>query len=150
MNKKSKIILFVIIAVVLIVITIAGATIGIYFSNKNGFITTVVTGKKDDWVYNGSNEENNTFSSIFSGNKNIQSSSGLMDTFTNVSPINPNVGNASISSVQSESTIGYSVGGSKNISNFRENIKNGYFPISTDITYNGLFYDYYFNKILSL
>ena len=43
------------------------------------------------------------------------------------------------------STIGLSVGGSKNIENFRENIKNGYFPISTDITYNGLFYDYYFN-----
>lgn len=44
----------------------------------------------------------------------------------------------------SESTVGLSVGGSKNIENFRENIKNGYFPISTDITYNGLFYDYYF------
>ena len=31
------------------------------------------------------------------------------------------------------------------INNFRENIKNGYFPISTDITYNGLFYDYIFD-----
>ena len=40
--------------------------------------------------------------------------------------------------------IGLSTGGAKDTNNFRENIKNGYFPISTDITYNGLFYDYYF------
>jgi hypothetical protein len=41
--------------------------------------------------------------------------------------------------------IGFSTGGAKDINNFRENIKNGYFPIYTDITYNGLFYDYYFD-----
>lgn len=43
------------------------------------------------------------------------------------------------------SNLGLSVGGAKDINNFRENIKNGYFPISTDITYNGLFYDYTFD-----
>ena len=41
--------------------------------------------------------------------------------------------------------IGFSIGGAKDINNLRENIKNGYFPIYTDITYNGLFYDYYFD-----
>ena len=41
--------------------------------------------------------------------------------------------------------IGFSTGGAKDISNFRENIKNSYFPIFTDLTYNGLFYDYYFD-----
>ena len=41
--------------------------------------------------------------------------------------------------------MGYSVGGAKDVENFRENIKNDYFPISTDITYNGLFYDYMFD-----
>ena len=53
------------------------------------------------------------------------------------------------SAVSSETTngrtIGFSTGGAKDINNFRENIKNGYFPISTDITYNGLFYDYTFD-----
>lgn len=44
-----------------------------------------------------------------------------------------------------KNSIGLSTGGAKDINNFRENIKNGYFPISTDITYNGLFYDYYFD-----
>ena len=41
--------------------------------------------------------------------------------------------------------MGFSTGGAKDTNNFRENIKNGYFPISTNITYNGLFYDYYFD-----
>jgi Ca-activated chloride channel family protein len=37
------------------------------------------------------------------------------------------------------------VGGSKDINNFRENIKNGYLPLPTDMTYEGLFYCYYFD-----
>jgi len=45
--------------------------------------------------------------------------------------------------------IGFSVGGAKDINNFRENIKNGYLPLETDITYEGLFYDYYFNTTLN-
>ena len=47
--------------------------------------------------------------------------------------------------MKSSNYMGFSVGGAKDIENFRENIKNGYFPISTDITYNGLFYDYMFD-----
>jgi len=42
-------------------------------------------------------------------------------------------------------TLGFSVGGAKDINNFRENIEWGYLPLVTDITYEGLFYDYYFN-----
>jgi Ca-activated chloride channel family protein len=41
--------------------------------------------------------------------------------------------------------LGFSTGGAKDINNFRENIKNNYLPIATDITYEGLFYDYYFD-----
>ncbi|HSD57269.1 MAG TPA: VWA domain-containing protein [Methanotrichaceae archaeon] len=43
------------------------------------------------------------------------------------------------------SSIGFSTGGAKDINNFRENIEQGYLPIPTDITYEGLFYDYYFD-----
>lgn len=42
-------------------------------------------------------------------------------------------------------SLGYSVGGAKDINNFRENIENDYLPLPTDITYEGLFYDYYFD-----
>ena len=47
--------------------------------------------------------------------------------------------------IDSANYLGFSVGGAKDIENFRENIENGYFPISTDITYNGIFYDYMFD-----
>ncbi|MFB3765474.1 MAG: VWA domain-containing protein [Methanotrichaceae archaeon] len=42
-------------------------------------------------------------------------------------------------------SIGFSTGGAKDINNFRENIKQNYLPLPTDITYEGLFYDYYFD-----
>ncbi|MEW6381725.1 MAG: VWA domain-containing protein [bacterium] len=45
----------------------------------------------------------------------------------------------------SSSSIGLSTGGAKDINNFRSNIKNGYLPIPSDVTYEGLFYDYYFD-----
>jgi Ca-activated chloride channel family protein len=41
--------------------------------------------------------------------------------------------------------IGFSTGGAKDIMNFRENIRNDYLPLPTDVTYEGLFYDYYFD-----
>jgi len=41
--------------------------------------------------------------------------------------------------------IGFSTGGAKDVNNFRENIKNNYLPLPTDITCEGLFYDYYFD-----
>ena len=44
-----------------------------------------------------------------------------------------------------QATIGLATGGAKDINNFRENITNGYLPLPTDITYEGLFYDYYFD-----
>ncbi len=71
----------------------------------------------------------------------VSKSSGLFSVNT--------ISSASLSmdSAQSvgSSNIGLSVGGAKDVENFRENIKDGYFPISTDITYNGLFYDYMFD-----
>jgi len=41
--------------------------------------------------------------------------------------------------------IGLAVGGAKDINNFRKNIENNFLPLPTDITYGGLFYDYYFD-----
>lgn len=42
-------------------------------------------------------------------------------------------------------SIGLSVGGAKDISNFRENIRNEFLPLPEDITYEGLFYEYFFD-----
>ncbi len=45
----------------------------------------------------------------------------------------------------SSGNIGLAAGGAKDIANFRENIRNNYLPLPTDVTYEGLFYDYYFD-----
>ncbi len=47
-------------------------------------------------------------------------------------------------SVQS---LGLSVGGAKDSNNFYENIKNGYIPKIDAITYEGTFYDHYFQTV---
>lgn len=41
--------------------------------------------------------------------------------------------------------LGLAAGGAKGVSNYRENIENNYLPLLTDITYEGLFYEYYFD-----
>jgi hypothetical protein len=41
--------------------------------------------------------------------------------------------------------IGFSVGGAKDVNNFRENIQNNYLPVITDLSYEGVFYDYFFD-----
>ena len=41
--------------------------------------------------------------------------------------------------------IGLATGGAKDVTNFRANIQHNYLPLPTDITYEGLFYDYYFD-----
>jgi Ca-activated chloride channel family protein len=46
---------------------------------------------------------------------------------------------------ESKDTIGFAVGGSKDVNNFRENIKHGYLPLPTDMTCEGLYYGYYFD-----
>lgn len=56
--------------------------------------------------------------------------------------------NTQWSSIDSyDGTMGYSTGGAKDINNFRDNINKGYFPLQSDITYEGLFYDYYFDTM---
>ncbi|MFH0862369.1 MAG: VWA domain-containing protein [Candidatus Altiarchaeota archaeon] len=45
----------------------------------------------------------------------------------------------------SSGNMGFSTGGAKDINNFRRNIENNYLPLQTDITYEGLFYEYFFD-----
>ena len=138
MNKK---IIFVVVVIVLI-ITLIGVY-AIYWSNTHtqekglkGLISLVKTNGKnvliDDWKYSKQNSYEDGGFAMMSGVTADASASSFSAQSSN-------------SFASKEATVGLSVGGSKNIENFRENIKNGYFPISTDITYNGLFYDYYFN-----
>ena len=46
----------------------------------------------------------------------------------------------------SAESLGFSVGGAKDSDNFYENINNGYLPKLKSITYEGVFYDHYFES----
>lgn len=50
-----------------------------------------------------------------------------------------------MSTATTASEVGLAVGGAKDINNFRQNIVNDFMPIETDMTYEGLFYGYYFD-----
>ena len=53
--------------------------------------------------------------------------------------------NTQWSSISTDNSIGLSTGGAKDINNYRDNLYNGYFPLQSDITYEGLFYEYFFD-----
>ena len=114
-----------ILVIVILIIMIAGI-IWHFYNRGNSIITT------DEWLYT---------PKVYKGNS--VSSKGI--TFFGATSDTASKGITSFAETSSESTLGYSTGGAKNAENFRENIKNGYFPLSTDLTYNGLFYNYSFD-----
>ena len=138
-NNKKKIIIVICLVIAILVTTIGGVFI---YKNKpttgnNGDDKKVVK-RVDDWKYDDDANDYNRggflsgLTNSFSGLQNsvaMESAGMAMDSMAAAPSAN----------------LGFSVGGAKDINNFRENIENGYFPISTDITYNGLFYDYTFD-----
>ncbi|MCT9094787.1 VWA domain-containing protein [Haloarchaeobius sp. HME9146] len=52
---------------------------------------------------------------------------------------------AMATSTQSGGSVGLAAGGAKDVNNFRQNVEEGYLPIPSDLSYEGLFYDYYFD-----
>ena len=135
-RKNGKKIL--IISIIVILLIIVGVSIFLLYMNSRK--VNILSGKIDDWVYEGSTRNS---SSLSTGSGIAQSSS----TGSGVAPGSYEGSSVSAGSTASSSSsnIGFSTGGAKDVNNFRENIENGYFPISTDITYNGLFYDYTFD-----
>lgn len=126
--------------IILLVVIVVLVGTGIFFyARKNGVY--VPGNKKDDWVYNP--KKSSFSSSLSSSGIGATRNAGVL--YDSASSLSLSERSSISSSVSGESNIGFSTGGAKNVENFRENIKNGYFPISTDITYNGLFYDYSFD-----
>ena len=109
--------------------------------------------KTIDWVYDPSTYINSSNSrSLFS---NTSTSYGAMDSTgaasssgkTSIFSDFKSNSSASMSQSieESDSMLGFSVGGAKNSTSYRKNIENNYFPLETDITYEGIYYDYYFD-----
>ncbi len=86
--------------------------------------------KIDDWDYN---------ETVQTEDKNLLKNSRIMPTGGIVTaPI------AKTMSFKAES-IGFATGGAKDADNFYDNLKNGYLPKLKSITYEGVFYDHYFD-----
>lgn len=98
----------------------------------------------DDWQYNGALSE-------VEGLSSAGKPAGLGSLFQRAAPAPQMAGSVPTSAsmpayeAAADATLGFSVGGAKDIVNFRENIKNGFLPIESDLTYEGLFYDYSFD-----
>ena len=114
-----------IVIIILIIFMIVGGIILFRIQKKNSIFGT------DDWKFN--QKESSTTLAIASS----------MDSSSSKSSVS-----SSKSTSSSESYLGYTVGGASNVDNFRENIKNNYLPITTDITYNGLRRLSYFSSSL--
>ncbi|MBR2240916.1 MAG: VWA domain-containing protein [Clostridia bacterium] len=140
--KKKKIIIIV---VIIILCMLVGSFGLMWVFNRKGlekviepisnFGKGVITNNNkltDDWQYKNANNNEEDSSKVMKNIVSMSSESGVSSSVSNDFSAN-------------DSTLGFSVGGAKNVENFRKNIKNNYLPISTDLTYNGLFYDYYFD-----
>lgn len=88
-------------------------------------------GGVDDWQYSPDDGESSGGGGLFGAGGSAQMS--------------PSGGSADAAAPSGGSGVGFSAGGAKDINNFRDNIENGYLPIPTDLQYEGLFYDYYFD-----
>jgi len=122
---------FSFIGVALIILVLVPA-IYRYGQKKGGGLVLpaiIIGGKIDDWKLNSGQSVYDSIS---------QSLSNLGATTKSVAP------GANFNSAKTEN-IGLAVGGAKDINNFRANIANNYLPLPTDITYEGLFYDYFFD-----
>jgi Ca-activated chloride channel family protein len=51
----------------------------------------------------------------------------------------------SADAAQESADVGFAAGGAKDVNNFRQNVEEDYLPLPTDVAYEGLFYDYYFD-----
>ena len=133
---KSKKIIITVVAIVTILCILSGG-LWIFFKDKIKKAVDPVYGEKkgnanlvDDWKYDHSVPNGDGY--VLYESSGVSSSKGVTNAVSD-------------GMYASDSTLGFSVGGAKNVDNFRENIKNRYLPISTDLTYNGLFYNYYFD-----
>ena len=100
----------------------------------------------DDWAY----DEEAHGNRVYSRTKSIGTGSALRGAPTKAmtqslglaAPMTK--GSFGSSFAKSAEQMGFAVGGAKDIGNFRENIRSGYLPKPSDLTYEGLFYDYFF------
>lgn len=127
MKVKSKNIFWIVI--LFSIIMLCGAiyylwTTNIKENNNIAKVNNLNSEKIDDWKYKGTGYESDLKNGLSTPVFSTTDASGI---------------------ISSESSLGFTTGGSQNIENYRKNIEEGYFPMISSITYNGIFSEYYFD-----
>jgi Ca-activated chloride channel family protein len=91
---------------------------------------------KDDWVF----DVNDTVEEI---QPYVRKSVSTKSMVTGAAPIM--MESVAMSTGLAQDSIGFSVGGAKDSNNFYDNINSGYLPKINSLTYEGIFYKYYFD-----
>eukprot|EP00002_Diphylleia_rotans_P010523 TRINITY_DN209_c0_g1_i19.p1 TRINITY_DN209_c0_g1~~TRINITY_DN209_c0_g1_i19.p1 ORF type:complete len:548 (+),score=116.22 TRINITY_DN209_c0_g1_i19:81-1724(+) len=87
----------------------------------------------DDWIYKPSQNQE------FGGRVPMMGRGGMANARNKAMPM------MAAAPMAADSALGFSVGGAKGVSNFRENVLKGHLPLVSDVTYEGIFYDYFFD-----
>lgn len=80
-------------------------------------------------------------STIASGGLNLEFDAGTPEMLSKVSALTFSRSHSFVSK-----RMGFQVGGAMDSNNFRENIDKGFLPLPSDITFEGVFKDYYFDS----
>ncbi len=113
---------------------------------------TVKIKKEDNWEYDSTTSAEDIHNQFTPSSKPISRDkvgSSRQSTSTSLNPQSrkKNLGGGYSDDFEVvEGELGFSVGGAKDINNFRENIENNYMPVKEDITHEGIFYDYFFDN----
>lgn len=143
-RKKLRLIL-IIIGLVLLFLVLIILNWQLISKKYNGWFKPVVTivnhqiskitpgVLKDDWVYKevDNSGDSKGLGSFISKSLSLNNFGLSMDS--------------AMAPTASTANLGFAVGGAKDVNNFRKNIEENYLPLPSDITYEGLFYDYYFD-----
>jgi len=108
-----------------------------YLLGKMDLPTSEIQKKMDDWEYSYTQSVSDSWGGITSPGISGTSYTTKTNGAAPLPMASPSIGGSQ--------SLGFSTGGAKDINNFRENIENNYFPQYSSITYDGLFYDYYFD-----
>ena len=106
--------------------------------------------KTCDWIYDPATSVGDSYSSFtgIADSSSASSFAGKSFAPASTQSFSDSISSSSVnfeSAVEESDYLGFSVGGAKNSTSYRENIENNYFPLETDITYEGIYYDYYFD-----
>ena len=152
-NRRPVIYLFISLALLLSVIMSVSCSAITGGDKPNDTPTANHHGTVDDWQLNTQQTPQYTTAAptltrpaaTMAPATNPKQATGPAPTTFGRPTVTVNIPPATTTIVNRNDNIGFSTGGAKDIQNFRENIRNNYLPLPTDVTYEGLFYDYYFD-----